>query len=62
MKVIPTPFDEKLIAQYLLGELPENKQVEIEDLAFQDQQCMQSILAVESDLIDEYVRGGIPGE
>ena len=22
---------------------------------------MQSILAVESDLIDEYVRGGIPG-
>ena len=34
MKATPTPFDDKLIAQYLLGELPENKQVEIEDLAF----------------------------
>ena len=47
---------EKLIAQYLLGELPEEQQVEIEDLAFSDQQFMASITAVENDLIDEYVR------
>ena len=47
---------EKLIAQYLLGELPEEQQVEIEDRAFSDQEFMASITSVENDLIDEYVR------
>ena len=56
------PLNEQLIVQYLLGELTEEQQVEIEDHAFQDQQYMQNILAVESDLIDEYVRGEIPPE
>jgi hypothetical protein len=51
---------EKLIARYLLGELPEEQQVEIEDRAFGDQEFMASITAVENDLIDEYVRGEIP--
>ena len=49
--------DEKLIAQYLLGELPEEQQVEIEDRAFSDKDYLASITAVENDLIDEYVRG-----
>jgi len=49
-----------MIVRYLLGELPEKQQVEIEDQAFQDQQYLQNILAVENDLIDEYVRGEIP--
>jgi hypothetical protein len=53
-------LDEDLIVRYLLGELPETQQVEIEDSAFQNQQHMQDILSVESDLIDEYVRGEIP--
>jgi hypothetical protein len=53
-------LDEDLIVRYLLGELPEVQQVEIEDSAFQNQQCMDDILAVENDLIDEYVRGKIP--
>jgi hypothetical protein len=53
-------LDEDLIVRYLLGELPEAQQVEIEDSAFQNQQHMQDILSVESDLIDEYVRGEIP--
>ena len=48
---------EKLIAQYLLGELPEEQQVEIEDRAFSDKDYLASITAVENDLIDEYVRG-----
>jgi hypothetical protein len=48
---------EKLIAQYLLGELPEEQQIEIEDRAFGDQEFMAGITAVENDLIDEYVRG-----
>lgn len=52
--------NEKLIAQYLLGELPEEQQVEIEDLAFQDKEYLASITAVENDLIDEYVRDEMP--
>ena len=48
---------EKLIAQYLLGELPEEQQVEIEDRAFADKDYLANITAVENDLIDEYVRG-----
>jgi hypothetical protein len=50
-------INDELIVGYLLGDLPEEKQSEIEDRAFQDEQYLQEILAVESDLIDEYVRG-----
>lgn len=50
------PNNERLIARYLLGELPEEQQVEIEDRAFQDKDYLASITAVENDLIDEYVR------
>ena len=48
--------NEKLIARYLLGDLPEEQQVEIEDRAFSDKEYLALITAVENDLIDEYVR------
>ena len=51
---------DNLITQYLLGELPEEQQVEIEDRAFSDQEFMASITSVENDLIVEYVRGEMP--
>ncbi len=51
---------EKLITQYLLGELPEEQQIEIEDRAFSDKEFLASITAVENDLIDEYVREELP--
>ncbi len=47
----------KLIVRYLLGDLPEEEQARLEDLAFSDREYLQNIQAVESDLIDEYVRG-----
>jgi len=50
------PNNEQLIARYLLGELPEEQQVEIEDRAFQDKDYLATITAVENDLMDEYVR------
>jgi hypothetical protein len=56
MNMAANPNNEKLIAQYLLGELPEEQQVEIEDRAFSDKEYLASITAVENDLIDEYVR------
>lgn len=51
--------DEDFIVRYLLGDLPEREELQVEDRAFSDSQYMQDILAVESDLIDEYVRGGL---
>lgn len=56
MHMAADPNSEKLIAQYLLGELPEEQQVGIEDRAFQDKDYLAAITAVENDLIDEYVR------
>jgi hypothetical protein len=47
---------ELLMARYLLGELTEEQQVEIEDRAFTDHEFMAGITSVENDLIDEYVR------
>jgi anti-sigma-K factor RskA len=54
--------NEKLISRYLLGELPEEQQVEIEDRAFSDREYLASITAVENDLIDEYVRGELSAD
>ena len=48
--------NEKLIARYLLGDLPEDEQVAIEDRAFADNDYLALVTAVENDLIDEYVR------
>ena len=52
--------NEELITRYLLGELPEEQQIEIEDRAFNDKEFLASITAVENDLIDEYVREELP--
>lgn len=54
-------FSDDVIAQYLLGELSENQQVELEDRAFEDPVLLSNITAVEHDLIDEYVAGEIRG-
>lgn len=54
-----TRFSDDLIVQYLLGELSEKQQVELEDRAFQDPVLLSNIAAVEHDLIDEYVAGEI---
>src|SRR5262245_918431 len=51
------PLTQDLIVLYLLGDLPETQQAAIEDRAFKDSQYLQEILAAESDLIDDYVRG-----
>src|SRR5262252_6743331 len=48
-----------LLKRYLLGDLPEEQQVEIEERSFQDQGYVKLIEEVEVDLIDEYVRGGL---
>ena len=49
--------DEKLMVQYLLGNLSEEEQVRIEDRAFADAKYLGALEAAEADLIDAYVRG-----
>lgn len=48
---------EEVLVRYLLGDLGQEEQAEVEDRAFVDREILQRILAAESDLIDEYVRG-----
>lgn len=50
-------YDEKLMVQYLLGDLSEEEQVRIEDRAFADADYLGALEATEADLIDAYVRG-----
>jgi anti-sigma factor RsiW len=49
--------NEGLIARYLLGELPEEEQVRVEDRFFTDDEYFELLSAVEYDLIDDYVNG-----
>ena len=58
--MLETPLSEEKIVRYLLGELSEEEQVKIEDRAFADQKVLQEILAVEQDLVDDYVCGDLP--
>ena len=49
----------QLIVRYLLGDLPEEEQVRLEDRAFSDREYLRDIEEAENDLIDEYVRGAL---
>ena len=49
--------DEKLLVKYLLGNLSEEEQVQVEDRAFADADYLGALEAAEADLIDAYVRG-----
>src|SRR5262245_2581794 len=54
-------MNEGLIVRFLLGELSEAEQVDIEDRAFSDPRIFKAIQAAEADLSDEYVRGELSG-
>jgi hypothetical protein len=47
---------EKRMAQYLLGQLSEQEQAELEERYLADDGCFEQLLAVEEDLRDAYVR------
>jgi hypothetical protein len=51
-------FDqEKRMVQYLLGQLPDQEQAELEARYLADDVCFEELLAIEDDLRDAYVRG-----
>lgn len=43
--------------RYLLGELPEDQQAELEARYFADDELFELLLATEDDLLDRYARG-----
>jgi len=53
-------FEETVIVRYLLGDLPEEAQIQVEDRAFSDPAYMRIIEAAEADLIDAYVQDQMP--
>ena len=53
--------DERLI-RYLLGELPEDERLRLEEEYLADPGLFARVLAAEDDLIDAYARGELTGE
>jgi hypothetical protein len=50
-------IDETLFLKYLLGDLSQDREVEVEDRAFADREFLDALEAAEADLIDAWVRG-----
>ena len=55
----PDGVDHRVLTKYLLGDLSEEEQVQIEDRAFADKDYLNELEAAEADLIDAYVHGGL---
>lgn len=55
----PALLDELTIRRYLLGDLPDEDRLEVETLLLEDGTAFDQVAAIEEELIDEYVRGGL---
>lgn len=51
--------EESLIRRYLLGELPENEQDELEKRLLADQEFFETSRIIECELLDDYVLGSL---
>jgi hypothetical protein len=51
--------ENELVRRYLLGDLHENQQDEIEERLLTDEELQAQLLEVQDDLIDDYVSGGL---
>lgn len=52
-----TDNQENLMRRYLLGDLPEAEQLALEAVFFADAKRLEQMQEIETDLVDEYVRG-----
>ena len=50
-------IDEAFLVKYLLGDLPPDQEIQVEDRAFADAEYLTALETAEADLIDSYVRG-----
>lgn len=55
----PNSEHEKLLVDYLLGELPEAEQIRLEERFFTDEESYQELLALEDELRYDYAAGGL---
>src|SRR5215471_15320916 len=53
--------EEELLRKYLLGELPEEEQIRIEERLLLDSDYVELLQIVEEELIDGYARGSLSG-
>jgi hypothetical protein len=53
--------DDRLIARYLLDDLPEAEQIQFEERYLADQAVFEQMRAIEEELIADYLRGGLAG-
>jgi hypothetical protein len=53
---------ERLVHQYLLGDLPEEEQLALERDYFADSEVFERVWEIENDLVDRYVRGRLNRE
>ncbi len=60
MNSVNKQIDEQQVRRYLLGELPDSQQVEIESRFFEDDSAYKQILAIQEELADDYVRNHLP--
>src|SRR5260370_34758164 len=51
--------DERRILRYLLGDLPEAEQIEVEQRFFSDDRYFEQLLALEDELTYDYLRGDL---
>lgn len=54
--------DENQIIRYLFGELSEAEQSQIEERFLRDREYLETVQAVEDELIDSFVRGGLSAD
>jgi hypothetical protein len=57
--VVQNQDKDRLIIRYLLGDLPDDEQVRLEEEYFGDEDFFGQMLAVEDELIDAYAQGGL---
>lgn len=51
--------DDNLLTHYLLGELSETEQAQVEEQLFADAACYDRLCALKAELTDQYIRGGL---
>src|SRR5215831_5818939 len=56
------PYDDQLLARYLLGALPAEETEWLDELSIVDEEVAARLSAIEYDLVDAYVRGETRGE
>jgi hypothetical protein len=56
---MPSELDDKMLTGYLLGELSEAQQIQVEEQLFADRECYDRLQALKAEMTDQYVQGAL---